>query len=262
MIVKNNELVGTYSHFLYSFVSSKYLGLKIIPSYDIDYMISNVDIIDCLIDISFYNQKKVYNLHAGIKYYFKLFASKDNEANLTLIMNNMDNYPFSKVTIYELVGFFPDASMRKVSEQNVKYTKINNELQMSIIYKTSFEYSVDIYVEIEPKYDINYIYAQVNVKDLVVISDYFNKYILIVIIPILIIIIIIIIIIYFCVKNCKKGNRYENDILNVEPLNPSNQNSSQQHNNQQYTLYPQNNFYNSPNTISVPKKDYEYYTPQ
>ena len=70
-------------------------------------MISNVDIIDCLIDLrSFYDVKKVYNLHAGIKYYFKLFAFQDNEANLTLIINNMDNYPFSKVTIYELVGSF------------------------------------------------------------------------------------------------------------------------------------------------------------
>ena len=125
MIVKNNELVGTYSHFLYSSVSSKYLGLKIIPSYDIDYMISNVDIIDCLIDISFYHQKKVYK-----------DSIEDVEWIYTLIMNNMDNYPFSKVTIYELVGFFPDAIMRKISEQNVKYTKINNGLQMSIIYKT------------------------------------------------------------------------------------------------------------------------------
>ena len=135
MIVKNNELVGTYSHFLYSSDSSKYLVLKITPSYDIDYMISNVDIIDCLIDLSFYDEKKVYNLQFGIKYYFKLIAHKDNETNLTLIMNNMDNYPFSNVTIYEFVGFFPKTSKRKVSDQNVKYTKINNELLMSIIYK-------------------------------------------------------------------------------------------------------------------------------
>ena len=260
MIVKNNELVGTYSYFLYSSVSSKYLVLKITPSYDIDYMISNVDIIDCLIDLSFYDEKKVYNLQFGIKYYFKLIAHKDNETNLTLIMNNMDNYPFSNVTIYEFVGFFPKTSKRKVSDQNVKYTKISNELQMSIIYKTSFEYSVDIYVEIEQKCDINYIYAEVKVKILFVIPDNLYIYILIAIIPILINIIIIIIVICCCVKKCRKGNRYENDILNVEPLNHSNQNSASQHNNQQYTLHPQKNFYNSPNSISESKKDYQYYT--
>ena len=136
--------------------------------------------------------------------------------------------------------FFPDGAYKEVSTQNVKFIKINNELKTSIIYKNTLKYSADIYVEIEPIYDINFINAQSDVKKPI---DYFN---LIIIITSLFFIILFIIILIYCITKCKKSN--ENNILDNQQLYPNiNQNDFEQQN--QNTPYPQqNNPYQQINT--------------
>ena len=81
-------------------------------------------------------------------------------------MNNMINYPFSQVTIYELCGFFPSSDMKTLIVENLKFTNNNNELQVTIIYKTSLDSPLKLYVEIEPIYDIKYINAKADIKDI------------------------------------------------------------------------------------------------
>ena len=70
-------------------------------------MVAKIDIISSLIELKIDSEEKVINLKFGVKYYFKINTWPDTEVNLNITMNNMINYPFSQVTIYELwsIGF-------------------------------------------------------------------------------------------------------------------------------------------------------------
>ena len=178
-------------------------------------MIAKIDIKDCLIDL-FYGEKEVFNLNSGNKYYLKFRAYTNTKINLILTMNDMNIYPFSQATLFETKNSINYAK-KKVTISNLNFKKVNKELQVSIIYNSTLENINYIYVEIEPKYDINFIHAKVNniypnnSND----SNKNKKIITIIVICITILIIISLLIINFC----KNGEHIENEnFQNILPI--------------------------------------------
>ena len=105
MITKNNQLITSFDYFLNQSDSSNYLGVKITPLYDIDSMIAKINIINCLY-YSSSTLERGYNLKSGNLYYFK-FILNYKTISLSITVNNMDNDPFSQVTLYETGSNFP-----------------------------------------------------------------------------------------------------------------------------------------------------------
>ena len=155
MITKYNQLITSFNYFLNQSESSNYLGVKITPLYDIDSMTAKINIINCLINSNGYSQY-VYNLKSGNQYYIKIYLSANDIVSISFSMNNMDKYLFSQAIIYETGSNFPSKDM-KITTKNLAFNKTNNELTTQMSYSSSIKSSHYIYVEIEPKYDINYL---------------------------------------------------------------------------------------------------------
>jgi hypothetical protein len=65
-------------------------------------MLTDVDIIDCFIDLDNYKYSKgIYSLKRNLKYYIKMNAWNNYKTNLNLKAYNLSSAPFSFVQIYE-----------------------------------------------------------------------------------------------------------------------------------------------------------------
>ena len=238
MTNESNQLITSFSYLLNESYSSKYLRIKITPSYDIDYMTAFARIIDSLIELKINSVKRAYNLKSGIIYYFKVKELYNKEVNLKLIMENMINYPFSQVTIYESWGYFsPNA--KSVIINNLNFTKNTNRQEVSIKYKTTLDARAEIYIKIEPIYDINYIDTEVDVKDIIPSSSSNNsKNIVIIIVSSIISIIFILILIFVIIYIVKKRKNKINDENVIQSFVPYTQNNSQQ----RHLVFPKQNY--------------------
>ena len=238
MTNESNQLITSFSYLLNESYSSKYLRIKITPSYDIDYMTAYARIIDSLIELKINSVKRAYNLKSGIIYYFTVKNLYNNEVNLKLTMENMINYPFSQVTIYESWGYFsPNA--KSVIINNLNFTKNTNRQEVSIKYKTTLDARAEIYIKIEPIYDINYIDTEVDVKDIIPSSSSNNsKNIVIIIVSSIISIIFILILIFVIIYIVKKRKNKINDENVIQSFVPYTQNNSQQ----RHLVFPKQNY--------------------
>ena len=218
MTNENNALITSFTYLLNESISSNYISIKITPTYDIDFMTAKIDIINSKIYLSYRSEEKIYNLKSGIKYYIIILNRE--EVNLNLIMNKMKNYPFSQVTVYESTKAFPSPEMKRVIIDNLEFKKKNNEMQVSIKVKSLFYSHVNIYVEIKPIYDIEYLIAKDYVEGYSSSSNDSEKKKLT--IAFLIILFLIVIIICIINKIRKYKDKVQNDISQMQPLHPNN----------------------------------------
>ena len=77
--------------------------------------------------------------------------------SLSITVNNMDNDPFSQVTLYETGSNFPSKEMKTKIFNNLSFTRNNNELNFLTFYTFTSQSSQYFYLVIEPKQDIDYI---------------------------------------------------------------------------------------------------------
>ena len=241
MITENNQSIISLDYLLNQSKSSYYLEVKITPLYDIDSVIARINIINCYYDL-FYNKETVKNLKAGNQYYFKIDMTSYSQIRLDLTVNNMDYYPFSHITIYETSEDFPSNYMEIETYQNLNFTKVNNELQVSIIYNSYYKYryrsELDIYVVIEPIYDINYMICnKYHSKEFDDDDDYDDEsdsnIATIIMFIIILSIIIITVITLIIVKKCKN-----NEIEQIQSLSPFIGNNTPQDNSLSHLNYP------------------------
>ena len=145
--------------------STQYINYKFRSSNNVDNMIAKINIIECLFYMrSFRQSKKIYNLKSNIIYYIQLLAWWDSITVLNLTVNS-SRFPFSYIKIYECDGPRQSLSFceRITTLKNYKYTYQNNQYNITIENNNTFDTAYDIFIEIIPKYDINYIYANTEV---------------------------------------------------------------------------------------------------
>ena len=87
-----------------------YIYFSITPKNNIDYMIANINITDCFIDLDNYKnfQGKYYFFKSHIKYYIRMNAWQKYITKLNLKIYNVIKAPFSSIRIYE--SFYYDFS--------------------------------------------------------------------------------------------------------------------------------------------------------
>ena len=215
-----------------------YIFFKIIPSYDIDYMLANVDIADCLFDLLTNDFQEKYNLITNINYYIKTESYYYPNTFLRLRIYNSSKFPFSYLKIYECSSdniSNSSCEIKIIYEEDIDY-KINKkkkEFYFTIEIKKSY-YNYDnynnykiplssiqyLFFEFMPVYNIQNMTAKIeNIEEVVSKSSYY--YILIIIIFTIIIVTITLILYY---------RKYRNTLLNLKDT-PG---SSLESNNQGY----------------------------
>ena len=150
---EGNQIIADFSYQINHFASN-IAGFKITSNFDIDYMVSKIDIEKCLYEINY--NSKMYNLKVGIKYY--LFADiygKKDEVTFTLTMDDM-NIPFNSINIYEVDSYFYDSYLSKISK-DVSNKKNKDKLVLSFSYKALNTRVSHLLVEFCPKYNIKYL---------------------------------------------------------------------------------------------------------
>ena len=243
-IINGNKLIVSFSQRIIK-NSSQYMNFKFKPSYDIDNMLSTIDITECFLDMeSITASKKIYNLKPNILYYIKMYAWKNSEIVIILTTEyNKTKIPFYYLKIYECLEKSYDfiSSCQKISIiENLKYKIENNQYILRTQINKAFNIYYDIYIEIKPQYYINCM----RVETLVMGESYieYNYYFIIFCV---IAIFLISIIIACCYIKCKESN--VNDLY-ISPLNYNNQNEIMPINpvpqRQQGNPYSQNNFSN------------------
>ena len=150
---EGNQIIADFSYQINHFASN-IAGFKITPNFDIDYMVSKIDIEKCLYELNY--NSKMYNLKVGIKYYlFAYIYGKKEEVTFTLTMDDM-NIPFNSINIYEVDSYFYDSYLSKISK-DVSTKKNKDKLVLSFSYKALNTRVSHLLVEFCPKYNIKYL---------------------------------------------------------------------------------------------------------
>ena len=178
----------------------KYLFFNITPKYNIDYMIANINVTDCFIDLDNYKnfQGKYYFFKNHIKYYIRMNAWQKYITKLNLKTYNVIKAPFSSIRIYE--SFYEHYyKYIKNKTQKIKFKKKNDSYEAAFEKKNTFDRHIFLTIEFMPEYDIQYIIAETTISDYFKISTL--ALILIIIVIIILILMILSIILHF--KKCK-----------------------------------------------------------
>ena len=243
----HKQLTSTLTYLVNNY-DTTYIALKIIPFYNINYIIAKIDIENHKYKLSNnIDNLLISNLKSGNKYYIFIETNKNTNINTTLTIPHCFDYPLSLpyIYIYELNNYYGlDSSSKK------EYIVNDNRL-VSCIF--SFNYitsnpSIDLVLEIKPNMEIEYIISEITY----IITP--PMYGLIVTIAIICIFLLIIIIIIICVikklKHSKNPKSLENSIYHS--LLPTNGNFNNQ---------KQNNFSFQLQKINLSNKEV-YYQPQ
>ena len=165
-------------------------------------MLTNIEIIDCFIDLDNYEYSKgIYNLKKNLKYYIKMNAWTNYKTNLNLKMYNISSIPFSFIQIYECLQPNVLSKCEKNITEKINFEKINNSIYEATIEKeNNLNKHLFLYIVIIPEYDINYMVAETTIfkksKNKINTSE-----LILIIIEILVIILMILYIIYL-VRKC------------------------------------------------------------
>ena len=218
-IIDNNQLIVTI-HQNISNYSTKYIFFKIRPSYNIDYILANIDITDCLINV-FYHDK--YYLKSNLIYYLKAYYRPDKKERIILRIYNSKKVDFEFFNVYDCLSQYESLSsceQKSTIKLEKNDRKIKNEKRYNIIINNYYNTSYYLYIEILSKSDINYLVGDI---------DFGNRekpkfsFILSTIFPIIFILASIIYYIMKKYRNYKNPNLMDSSELS---LNPNNQNEN------------------------------------
>lgn len=240
---KGNNVFYTSINYSNKKYNMKFIAIKLIPSYDIYYLNTKINIEKNKYDLSSGNLMTINNLKKDNKYYFYIDTSNKKKVEVTLTSNN---YNFN-VKIYEKYSYFDN--LDDCIYKNNEYITVEKN---SFSYSTSSTSIQKVILEISPDTDIYYFSAK---------FDYlFTLSSQMIYISIICIVIIIAIIICICVrrKSSKSSNIFENSTQS-QPLYPTNNSSNyqQQYNNlsqQQYNYSNQQQQYMAPQN----QQNYQY----
>ena len=131
----NNQLIY-FSNYSANNYLTKYIAVKIIPNYNIDYLIIKIDVEGGSYDLSNGVLEKITNLKSGFIYYFFIpsFELQTNFINIT--MNLMDTLPFTFLHIFEYRSREPSNHLKNISQAFTTFTK-NNQFLSSFKYLVS-----------------------------------------------------------------------------------------------------------------------------
>jgi hypothetical protein len=159
-IINGNQLIITISQYISGSETTKYINFIIRPSYNIDYMLTNVDITDCFIDLDNYQYSKgIYNLKRNLRYYIKMNAWSNYKTNLNLKIYNISNTPFSFIKIYECLRPEFNQCEKSITEI-ISFEKKNNIYETTIEKDNTLNKHLYLYIEIISEYDIKYMIAE------------------------------------------------------------------------------------------------------
>ena len=201
-IIKGNQLIISVSHNI-SEESTLYINFRINPLYNIDYIIANIEVIDCFIDFDNYEnfQGIHYFLNSHFKYYMKMNAWKNYITKYNLKAYNVSKSPFSSMIIYECYHeYYQNLSYwEKKKTQKIKFKKKNDRYEGNFEKKNTLNKHIFLFIEFMPECDIQYLIAETK------ITEYSKINTLALILIILEIIIFTPMIIYFIylLKKCK-----------------------------------------------------------
>ena len=222
-IKKGNQLIISISKNISEDLTN-YITFKFDPSYNIDNMIAETNIHQCLFDLRYSRKtKNIYNLKSNIIYYIILHAWSDYFSILNLTVYNGNREPFSYIRKYECKSLYnsPIFCERRTTNNYPVFNRQNNQYKITITNNNAFDTSIDIVIEIRPNYDISYMLAELDEVNMRENYSKFNFGLIILIIISTIFIVIIIIFIIWKYKRSTLSNSYESK---ESPLYPNNQN--------------------------------------
>ena len=158
----DNQLI-LLSNYLINSSSTKYLGLEIIPNYNISYLVAQIDVEGNIYYLSNGNPKNITNLKAGIPYYFNIESTKFQTDCINLITNFMDRIPLTNLYIYELLSQSSSNYINNIS-QTITTSNINNQLIGFSNYLVNNYNTKYIVVKIIPNYNIDNLIIQIDVE--------------------------------------------------------------------------------------------------
>ena len=187
-IINKNQLIISFSKNITK-SSINYICFKIKPSYNIEYMLINIDPIEYLIDLDHNNYLTLYNFKSNIIYYCKLVIYWKPSIYFILTVNDKEKIHFYFTNFYKCYKPYENfTSCNKTTYKVFKNKKEKNEKGYIIKIPIKDESVFELFIEMKSKYDINHmmIYTEANYKE-----DYKHNLIISKIIPITIIIIVI-----------------------------------------------------------------------
>jgi len=200
-----NQLFLTFSNLVSQYYSNE-TALTIISNSNINYLNIKIEI-----ENTYYycnsEEKTIYNLKVGNKYYFDKKVIGLCQMYLDLKMDYIDNDPFNSIKIYEYKELFEyDKKSRSIiNYADIKTKKRDGLLNIYSTYEKTEEFTSGVVFELTPNYNISYLkvtYYGNNMKFSVDTSMLY-VYIIFVVVIILIIIVVIYIIIRYKSRNRK-----------------------------------------------------------
>ena len=163
----NNELISSFHYTIstdqiYYYYRTNYLALRLVPSFNIDYMNVKMIILSENFDLNNGVSQTFTNLEPLTSYYFYTNANQNQNIKISLNMNNITQNPFSFVNLYEYQS--KTSRYDKKSKELISFTTKNNKSESSISYSIE-KYSTNyIVLKIKPLYYINYISIKIDVR--------------------------------------------------------------------------------------------------
>ena len=157
--IKCNEIEG-FDYYTVLYPNTSYVAYKLLLSYDIDFLVVNIEVKGETYNLINGELKNLTNLVSETPYYFFIDINKDQTANINLNINYMVPQPFTDLYIYEYLK--DDIDFRREIKKEINTIIKNNELIGSTSYSASYD-STHLGIKIIPEYDINYFTMKINV---------------------------------------------------------------------------------------------------
>ena len=222
-IINKGKLIVTIYQNISNY-ETNYIFFRISPSYNIDYILVNMDITNCLIDVTY--SFKGYYLKSNLIYYLKASYIQEQKYRIILSIYDSQKIDFALFKTYDCIKEYESLSScaqnSSVSlEKNRR--KIKNEKRYNIIINNNYNNNLKYYyyIEMMSKYDINHMRSDIYPYK---IKKPKFSFILSIIFPIILMIAIIIYYIITKFKKCKILDFMDSSEIS---LNPNNQNENE-----------------------------------
>ena len=156
---KNNEYISSFLCSITNF-DTKFISLKIVPSYNIDYIKILVTLKRNKFELSNGVKEKITNLKSGLLYYFFISCHLFQSASISLSTSSSSYYPFNYLYANEYTYRYSSECIKTTSLYFTSYT--NGYLN----YQVSDNNTQDIALQIKPNYDLDYITVKIYVDDI------------------------------------------------------------------------------------------------
>ena len=219
MTIKNNEIFTSFSYLVYSFLS-EYLVIQIIPSYNINYLLVDLNLGGGSFDFEGSQTKNISNLISNNSYYLYVYANSNQTINIYLSMDYTSMQPFKYININEY-KYRGNRNPLKILNQSLIERAENNKLIASISYYPSVSSTRYVAFELIPNININYLITKIDVQEKSSHSDSSNSteiIIIIIVISCIIIVFCIILIIYCIRKSNSNKSDLEDKMDNAQPI--------------------------------------------